>query len=447
MKIELHNFGPIHYYEFDLDKDLHLIYGENNVGKSYAISAVYLILKGLNKFFDLTTMNFSELGMLLETALKDIEPIKPTDDFLQKRKKNIERLITNILNHALIPILKESFDSSFPINDFQNKLSLSGFYIFINLTKIKFNIEYKANFYIKDVELSQEIGIPDFSLNSNDKSVQIGEVIGVLLLFLNSLFVDVKTIKSFYFIPASPFGIYQALNTFSPLMAQLSQKRNLLSNQKIQLPNISEPISDYFLNLSTIKSKNISISKIRKIFQSVENEILEGEIRFDEDSKKIKFYQHDIKTEFELSHVSSMVAQISLLIAHFKYLLDIKIQGIKSTIFFIEEPEAHLHPKIQVKLMEIFAELSQHGVKVVMTTHSNYMFNKLGNLLLEGKISPDKVSSCLMKMTKKGSVADYEVMKAEADGMNDENFADVAEQLYNERLELYDKLNQKANAH
>jgi predicted ATPase len=47
MKIQLKNFGPIEFFEFDTKTQMHFIFGENNIGKSYAISAVYLILKNL----------------------------------------------------------------------------------------------------------------------------------------------------------------------------------------------------------------------------------------------------------------------------------------------------------------------------------------------------------------------------------------------------------------
>jgi len=55
MKIEIHNFGPIHHFQCDLDKDLHLILGGNNIGKSYAITVVYLLVKSFleaGKAFD-----------------------------------------------------------------------------------------------------------------------------------------------------------------------------------------------------------------------------------------------------------------------------------------------------------------------------------------------------------------------------------------------------------
>nr|VFK81081.1 MAG: AAA domain [Candidatus Kentron sp. SD] len=47
MKIQINNFGPIHHFECDLDKDLHLILGKNNIGKSYGITVVYLLVKSL----------------------------------------------------------------------------------------------------------------------------------------------------------------------------------------------------------------------------------------------------------------------------------------------------------------------------------------------------------------------------------------------------------------
>lgn len=45
MKIKIVNFGPIKEFEFDLSKKLIVTYGDNNIGKSYAMQVVYLLLK------------------------------------------------------------------------------------------------------------------------------------------------------------------------------------------------------------------------------------------------------------------------------------------------------------------------------------------------------------------------------------------------------------------
>ncbi|MBK8568409.1 MAG: AAA family ATPase [Saprospiraceae bacterium] len=117
----------------------------------------------------------------------------------------------------------------------------------------------------------------------------------------------------------------------------------------------------------------------------------------------------------------------------------------RKNILIIEEPEAHLHPKVQVHLMEIFAELTKHNVKVILTSHSNYMFNKLSNMLLKKEIAPEKVGVYHMIMTEKGSVVAPD-MQATTQGIEDHNFADVAKELYQERLETYDLLNEDPDA-
>ena len=97
-----------------------------------------------------------------------------------------------------------------------------------------------------------------------------------------------------------------------------------------------------------------------------------------------------------------------------------------------------------MKLIELFALLAGNRVKIVMTSHSNYMFNKLSNLLLEGKVNAERVASYLMRATDVGSVTDMLAMKAEADGMNDDNFANTSEMLYEERIKIYDQLDNEA---
>ena len=47
MEIEIKNFGPIDSLKVDLNKDLHLIYGQNAIGKSYATYCIYCLLKNI----------------------------------------------------------------------------------------------------------------------------------------------------------------------------------------------------------------------------------------------------------------------------------------------------------------------------------------------------------------------------------------------------------------
>ncbi len=96
----------------------------------------------------------------------------------------------------------------------------------------------------------------------------------------------VSSISNVYFLPASRSGLYQALSTFSAVIAELSKSRNFLTH-KIELPNISEPVSDYFLYLSNIS--NQSSSKYKNIIEEIEKNILRGKVLFNKDNRKIVF--------------------------------------------------------------------------------------------------------------------------------------------------------------
>ena len=43
MKVRIDNWGPIEHCEYDLDKDMIVVYGDNNIGKSYAMQLIYLV--------------------------------------------------------------------------------------------------------------------------------------------------------------------------------------------------------------------------------------------------------------------------------------------------------------------------------------------------------------------------------------------------------------------
>ena len=88
--------------------------------------------------------------------------------------------------------------------------------------------------------------------------------------------------------------------------------------------------------------------------------------------------------------------------------------------------------------MNIFAKLIQHDIKIVMTTHSNYIFNKTNNLIYSKEMDFNKISNNHFINTEKGSIVSQAEITPTEIGMQDENFVNVSEQLYNERLSLND---------
>lgn len=249
---------------------------------------------------------------------------------------------------------------------------------------------------------------------------------------------------SLNFLPASRSGLYQALNAFSQIIAELSKRRTFL-RKSINLPQIQEPLSDYFIKLSDINIKSKKSDKYTEIVKLLENELLKGEISFDDKSRNIRYSPHNTDLKIDVSLSSSMVSEISPIVAYFKYIVsETLFRPRKQTeyhpIIFIEEPESHLHPYAQIIITEILVKAVKLGCKIIMTSHSSYVFNKLNNLIISKEINYSECANYILeKEESKGSIARN--IKSDELGFDDLNFGIVSESLYNEKIDVIRKLN------
>lgn len=115
-------------------------------------------------------------------------------------------------------------------------------------------------------------------------------------------------------------------------------------------------------------------------------EIINGNIENNGDSF---IYKKDDKN-FDIVNASSGIKSIGLL----QYLVTNKALK-QGSVLFWEEPEVHLHPSWQLKMVELFLELQKNGVRIVFSTHSPYMADYLNALVKKRKLE-DKVSFNLL---------------------------------------------------
>jgi predicted ATPase len=126
---------------------------------------------------------------------------------------------------------------------------------------------------------------------------------------------------------------------------------------------------------------------------------------------------------------------------------------------FIEEPEAHLHPRAQRLLARLIARAVNRRKNVVVTTHSDYLITALNNLIAlsqlpsrrlkrlgytrEEVLSPESVAAYLVRT--EGDKAIVEKLQVTREGIPEDEFAKVAEELLGERGRIYDEI-QKVQA-
>ena len=467
MKIQLKNFGPIEFFEFDTKTQMHFIFGENNIGKSYAISAVYLLLKHLSKASSVGRM-YTRLNVDIDKEIDGIdtyvrEKIKVSNSI--DITKKLEDILKVVFSQTFLADINNSFGTSFDsIENLSNRFSNKELSIHFKsqLTEFILGINKRNVFEIRDVKITSTATINGINTNRspiflvdkntlkfyyNKKNNNINSLKLDSVLFLRQMYEELHAeVGNVYFLPASRSGLYNALSAFGAIFAELSQSRMFLRS-KIELPNIAEPVSDYFLNLSSIRGNDKTNEDLMSIATAIEQNILKGEVVFNSKSKKLSYAPNNLKINLDLSFTSSMISEIAPIVAHLKYVIK-KIDKIwydntvreRPNWLFIEEPEAHLHPRIQVELIQLFVKLSKLGVKIVITSHSNYLFNKLSNLVLAKAIDTENIEVYHFKMGKNGSYVDANSMKVDVEGIEDANFSDVAEELYSERLELYDNI-------
>lgn len=451
MKITIEKFGPIDKFEYDLEKDLIITYGNNNIGKSYAMQIVYLLLKAFigNQFI------IQERSYRVYLYPHNIDISVPEDNaeiivrhFMESGEQILDitpDIVTEVcllVRLAIMPVFMNSCASTFgnlektleknPVITLQFREYR--FTMGLNTGIITGSIDRKPVRLIKTDSASRKAGNPSayvdiFTTDSTEKTAELvfAEITKTFMLFMHLVS---GTFRDVYFLPASRSGIYAGMNAFGSIVAELSQKRAYIT-KKIEFPGISEPISDYFIALSSIKTSQNE--GLEKIYGTIEGNILKGRVTFDKAKSALMYEPENIDASYEMTEVSSMVSEIAPVVAFLKYIIKPK------SVLFIEEPEAHLHPDNQIALIEIFTRLINLDVKLVMSSHSNYVFNKINNLILAKKLDYHLYDPIVLEDKAAGSVSKH--IAADELGADDENFVDVSERLYNEREEIIEKLN------
>ncbi len=98
--------------------------------------------------------------------------------------------------------------------------------------------------------------------------------------------------------------------------------------------------------------------------------------KIDVKDTKITFQPQSEAVELDIHVSSSTVKSLLGLVFYFRYWAQ------KGDIIFIDEPELNLHPENQRRIAHLFAKIVNSGIKIVMSTHSDYITKELSSLIL-----------------------------------------------------------------
>ena len=507
LKVKAKDFGPIIEGAVEL-KPLTVFVGASNTGKSYMATLIYALMRAIagrgvyslgsytgeidedgldfvvsrNDFlFRGNETEFDrEFGRAINEWVRSINPADlessgksglryRLDSFPPVIQDRVNQNITSSLRlsverfsgelqrcHGDIADLRRRSEASFPIDIHLDQTGPYPLSLYIRESDLPDQLSVLSqNFSVSDAVVdfdprdirmfrrisrvsggSEEHGWADFELFS--KIVSISR---------RCLFGSLPRIA--YYLPAARSGIAQGHKVISSILVRQSPFAAL---RPLAIPTLAGVITDFMGHILTMEQsrRRRSVSAMADVSDFLETEVVRGSIDIENQSDAPypeisyePFAGQPNAGKFPFHKTSSMVSELAPVILFLKYLVR------PGDLLILEEPESHLHPASQRQMARGIVRLVNAGVKVLITTHSDYLVSQLNNLMRishasdrwlkregfarEDCLKHDDVSAYAFRWDDEAGGSRVIQLEIRKDvGIDEDEFALVANDLYNE---------------
>ena len=299
--------------------------------------------------------------------------------------------------------------------------------------------------------LHEDIIRAKFAVHEAEKEAEEErELVYLLRSLTQSLFTSlIRPIsRNAYYLPADRTGVMHSHQVVVSTLVQNATTAGLRPSTDV--PMLSGVLADFLNSLIRMSRRRAPLRKSAGRHEKfLESNILKGTVQLDraETGYPIFAYRpNGWKSALPLMRVSSMVSELAPVVLYLRYLVQ------PGDVLIIEEPESHLHPAMQAVFARELARLAHSDIRVVVTTHSEWLLDQFANLVrlsalpkderkgmpgADEALRPDQFGAWLFKPKQrpKGSVVEEIRVDPEAGGLLTD-YGDVAEQLYNEWAEI-----------
>ena len=382
MKIKVKNLGVLKQAEFELG-DFTIICGENNTGKTYATYALFGFLHTWKSFFEIE-IGEDKLEDLMTKGMTSINItnfVEKIQDFVDQACQKCTQELPNIFATNKEKFQQSSFQVIIEKKDiFQIKNN-------IQTTKFEPRIDVIGSFVIvleKSLE-SNEIIVTFskkefFDAKSSDVRFFYSLISTCLkIIFFPSIFHNHFIISS----ERTGAAIFRKELNFarSKLLEKMSRAdsnndlRGILYNAYEDYALPIKTNLNFLENLSSISKKSSFIVENHPDILNSFADIIGGKYTINENDQ---LYYEPKGKRLKLAMDESSSAVRSLLDLGF-YL---RHEAKPGDLLMIDEPELNLHPENQRRVARLLARLVNLGIKVFITTHSDYIIKELNTLIM-----------------------------------------------------------------
>ena len=442
LTISAKDFGPIVEGSVDL-KPLTIFVGRSNTGKSYFATLVYALIQSLGAFGVLPYSELVHLGYLrstmpgaLWTALRDREGLELDRGLIRAidgctyvvdhKGDRPETLFISDLPSKLLSLLDDVYsDSIGPIAETLNDdlTKCYGDVVGLRSRRTPFTApQVGLNRSQPPLEIQFEwtgddiLGLSRKSWDISKAAIEIpGEMRDALweeiarrahgtadasdLPYIDFLVTLINSTTGTYFhglprhcyyLPAARSGIAQGHKVIAGIIVRQSPLAGIRPLDIPTLPGITTDFMSHMLTLEQAQFRR-SQSGLEEVVTFMEREIMHGTLDIDRTGDitypeiwYIPYHGQPAMGRFPLQKTSSMVSELAPMILFLKHLVR------PGDLFILEEPESHLHPASQREMARGIARLVNAGVKVIITTHSDYFVGQLNNCIKVSRASKAK---------------------------------------------------------
>ncbi|MDB9522904.1 AAA family ATPase [Dolichospermum circinale CS-1225] len=376
MKIKVKNLGTLREAEFTLG-DLTIICGGNNTGKTYATYALFGFLYTWRQMLSIQ-INDDKIEELLADGVIRID--------IQEYVKKSEQIIIKSCDRYTQELPKIF---AAPVDRFKN-------------TEFNISLEIKTEDIKLKNKFDQKMGSANAELFSITKSEESTELVVTILVEKDKVKIPpgiikilianaIKDIIFAQFFPR-PFiasaertgaAIFRKELNFAKnrLLEEIGQADENIDTMELLLKEYDDyalPIKtnvEFTRKLETIVKKNSFITDEYPDLLADFTDIIGGEYTV---TRNDELYYVPKGKKVKLSMDESSSAVRSLLDIGF-YL---KHEAEHGDLLMVDEPELNLHPENQRRVARLFARLVNVGIKVFITTHSDYIVKELNTLIM-----------------------------------------------------------------
>lgn len=466
IQIAVENFGPIEKADVDL-RPLTVFIGESNTGKTYLAALIYALhqaFEGIPRVpwsyyatsrfdpiyysqpADISTQGVLEETQKALTKLKGTEqPFKFSDlpqwvrDRLQSGSAHSEGL-ENELKRCF------DFESASELIRFTgsqgNAMKVSFEVREENQTLWSFNLCNSKSGITADKSINEDMVLSSKDREIFQKALDVTDQ-GIPLRFITPVS------EKFYYLPAPRGGI---METHGVILSSLVESATRIGLERSSgNATLSGMIADFLKEIINYNERHLSSDEMNGIAKVLEDEVLRGEIVVNRPAggyPEFRYCPQNSEQTLRMSHSSSMVSELAPLVLFLRGIVQL------GDTLIIEEPEAHLHPAAQTKVALTLARLVRAGIRVIITTHSDWLLEQIGNLIREGEVmklgknktepttwlTKEEVGAWLFRMDEPVKEIPFEHIA----GIEPEEYGEVAEELYNHSVNLRTQLAETA---